>query len=355
MTDRSDGEATVGDAIAPAAADPPAELFARRRAELGLSLEDVANQLKFSARQIEALEAGDFARLPGGTFARGMIRSYARLLRIEPELIHEQLSAAGGSARVALEQAVSLRTPIPFSEGGNHINLVYAVLSVMLLAVVAFFAFQWYQEKSGAGKLAFVRPAVDATGSAPRSVPPPRASGAPALPPLHPEGATFASAGPAAIAETAPSGAEQSTANGAAPGGAPEANAAAGAATSNAKTAALANATPAASSNAAAAALAGTAPSASTSPPPTAVTSAGPGKRRILLHFDRQSWVEIKAAKGAILMSQLNPAGTERVVEGDPPFELTIGNATGVRLQYNDQTIDLRPYFHVDVARLTLN
>ena len=58
----------------PAAEDPFARL-ARRREELGLKFEDVAQQLKFAPRQIEALEAADFAHLPTGTFARGMLRS----------------------------------------------------------------------------------------------------------------------------------------------------------------------------------------------------------------------------------------------------------------------------------------
>ena len=88
-------------------------MFARRRAELGLSLEDVANQLKFSARQIEALETADFDRLPGGTFVRGMMRSYARLLKLEPEQILDQLLAASAKSNVAPESAVSLRAPIP--------------------------------------------------------------------------------------------------------------------------------------------------------------------------------------------------------------------------------------------------
>ena len=37
-----------------------------------------------------------------------------------------------------------------------------------------------------------------------------------------------------------------------------------------------------------------------------------------------------------------------------PPFDVVIGNAANVRLKYNDAPVDLRPYFKVDVARLTL-
>lgn len=271
----------------------PTVVFARRREALGLSLDDVASQLKFSARQIEALEAGDFERLPGGAFARGMMRSYARLLKLEPAEIIDQLTAAGAKPQTALEEAVSLRTPIPFSEGGKHVNLVYMLLSVVILSVVAFFAIQWYQESSGTRKLAFVRPVSTVAPE----------SGMSPVPSLAPEAATFASAGASAPAETTP---------------AVEAK-------SNAQSAGQ------------------------------VAPAMSAGKGRITLRFEGQSWVEVKGAKGAVLMSQLNPGGTEKVIEGDPPFQLTIGNAMKVHLLYNDRTVDLKPHVNVDVARLTLN
>jgi cytoskeleton protein RodZ len=72
-----------------------------------------------------------------------------------------------------------------------------------------------------------------------------------------------------------------------------------------------------------------------------------------VLRFEKESWVEIKARNGTLL-SQLNPAGSEKTVEGDPPFQLTIGNAPSVQVTYNDQPVDLKPHFKVDVARFTL-
>ena len=256
--------------------------FAGRRAELGMSLEDVANQLKFAPRQIAALEAGDFDKLPGGTFARGMLRGYARLLKLDPAPILAQFLASGGAAQAGPEQAVSLRTPIPFSESGTHVNLVYMVLTVVILAIGAFFAFEWYQEKSGPPKLTFVTPAQDS----------PAGQGA-AGDAIRPS--TFASAGPSPVPETTPRADEKKTA------------------------------------------------------------PVAPGRRRIVLVFDRESWVEIKARNDAVLLSQMNPAGSEKVIDGEPPFLVTIGNAPSVRVTYNDLPVDLRPHYKVDVARFTLN
>ncbi|MGE5791380.1 MAG: helix-turn-helix domain-containing protein [Bacteroidota bacterium] len=76
--------------------------------------------------------------------------------------------------------------------------------------------------------------------------------------------------------------------------------------------------------------------------------------KRIELVFDRESWVEIKDADGRIVFSQLNPPGSRRNVVGEAPFSIIIGNATGVKLRYNNTDVDLAPYTRTDVARLTL-
>lgn len=55
----------------------------RAREARGLSLLDVVDRLKLSPRQLDALEAGDFDRLPGATFVRGFVRNYARFLELD--------------------------------------------------------------------------------------------------------------------------------------------------------------------------------------------------------------------------------------------------------------------------------
>ena len=48
--------------------------------------------------------------------------------------------------------------------------------------------------------------------------------------------------------------------------------------------------------------------------------------------FDQPSWVEIRDRGGKILLSQLNAAGSEKEVAGDPPLSLVVGNASYVTL-----------------------
>jgi cytoskeleton protein RodZ len=71
--------------------------------------------------------------------------------------------------------------------------------------------------------------------------------------------------------------------------------------------------------------------------------------------FEQESWVEIKDRSGNTIFGQLNPAGSRRRASGEPPLSIVIGNAAGVRLNYNDEDVDLAPHTRVDVARLTLD
>ena len=55
------------------------------RERRGLSLRQIANATKISMPTLEALERNDITRLPGGIFSRGVVRSYALEVGLEPE------------------------------------------------------------------------------------------------------------------------------------------------------------------------------------------------------------------------------------------------------------------------------
>jgi Helix-turn-helix domain/RodZ C-terminal domain len=60
--------------------------FLRRERELRqISLDDVAKRTKISRRYLEAIEEERYDRLPGETFVRGFIRSYAQSVGLDPE------------------------------------------------------------------------------------------------------------------------------------------------------------------------------------------------------------------------------------------------------------------------------
>ena len=87
----------------------PGELLAARRHELRWTLEEVSQRLKLAPRQITALEANDFASLPGMASVRGFIRSYARLLELDPVPLLAMLS---NEANPAIDPII-LRRPLP--------------------------------------------------------------------------------------------------------------------------------------------------------------------------------------------------------------------------------------------------
>lgn len=274
--------------------EPGFAALTQAREAAGLSLEDVARQLKFAPRQLQALEAGELQRLPGGTFVRGMVRSYARLLHLDPEPLLAQVGAHA-APQDAERLAQRFRQPVPFSDGARRSNLAYVALSLALLAVVVVVALEWRQERASAPRMAFV-------SAAQQPAEPPRAAIA------EPPRVTVASAAPSPRVQAARVQATQG---------------------------------PAKQVQVPAAARSADEPAAA-------------GQGRIVLQFDGESWVEIHSGTGKLLVAQLHASGTERVVSGVPPFAVVIGNAQQVRISYNDKPVDLMPYVKVEVARFTL-
>lgn len=109
---------------------------ARERA--GLSVADIANRIKFAARQVEALEANDFAHLPKATFLRGFVRSYARALQIDEtglianlpgDPVQQQVVVKPQAAEVSFPTALSLQ----------RINLTWLIGSLGVALLLALF------------------------------------------------------------------------------------------------------------------------------------------------------------------------------------------------------------------------
>lgn len=264
--------------------------LAQAREAQGLALADVALQLKYLPRQLEALEQERFQSLPGATIARGMVRNYARLLKLDPEPLLERLAERLRTPDP--EQLVArFRQPVPFSDSGRRSTLLYLALSAVVLALVGAVAYEW-RHPSAALRMAAVAPKTDAPVV-------PAREPAPVIPAAveAPEPAAV----PAAM-QAEPQAVQKSSAEAAA----------------------------------------------------SQVALNAPGTQRIVLRCEQESWIEVRDGADRLLISSLNAAGTERVVEGRPPFTLVIGNAQHVRVSYNDRPVDLAPHIKVEVARLTL-
>lgn len=134
----------AGDSHATADAAPGQVLAAARKAQ-NLGVDDVARQLRLSVKQVEALEAGQFDRLPGPVFVRGFIRNYAKLLRLDPDRLVEA-AAASLPSRVE-QEATPPSHDIPFPQARRRRWPVYVFASVLIVAGLAAYEFYWGESR----------------------------------------------------------------------------------------------------------------------------------------------------------------------------------------------------------------
>lgn len=81
------------------------------REKRNLNIEDVAEQLKINVRQLRALENGDIDSLPHPAYARGFLRSYAKLLGLDPEQ-GQQLSGSVDSEVKGMQENSGNQAPL---------------------------------------------------------------------------------------------------------------------------------------------------------------------------------------------------------------------------------------------------
>jgi len=62
---------------------PVGEILRRARAHYGRSLEDIEKALRIRASQLDAIETGDFDKLPGRVYAIGFVRTYSEYLGLD--------------------------------------------------------------------------------------------------------------------------------------------------------------------------------------------------------------------------------------------------------------------------------
>jgi cytoskeleton protein RodZ len=308
---------------------PGAALLTERRSQ-GLSLGDIARQLKLSVRQVEALERDEYGGFSGSVFVRGFLRNYAKLLRLDPERL---LEAAGESiAPVRVNEPAPSQMPMASpNQEGRHRILTWGAFGVLAVVVLFLLA-------SNASK--------DQRESQPGERP--LAPAAPALRPAEPPSAAVSQPPAAAMAPAEPVSAVP----------APE-NTAAAAASPAAVTAEPSESQVASESTSSRGATedspqAGGAAAEEPVPAKPRVLVSGSGASQIRMVFEDESWVEVRDGSGDTIFSRLNAPGTERLIRGQPPFVVVVGNAHAVKLLYRGKSIDLGPHTRVDVARVTL-
>ncbi|WPP45318.1 RodZ family helix-turn-helix domain-containing protein [Pseudomonas sp. AN-1] len=335
------------EAVGASSRSNPGEILRQAREEKGWQLAEVAAQLNLTAHSLAQLEAGEFDRLPGHTFARGYVRAYAKLLGLDQaELVgifdHYTGTDATGSTVHSLGHV-----PEPLRLSRTVLRLASAVL-LLLLLVLGYF---WWQERperlADLGALGLkhieVESADGTTELHPLDEPEDQAvaealQGEPTLAPIPAEaggeGAEPAAADPAAPA--LPATPPALTATPPAPAGE--------SASATQPTAVAAQAvapTPVAGAlPAPAVAPAAEAPPAAEPAAPAPQVAAGEGL--VQLSFTADCWTQVTDANGRVLVSTVKRAGDSLQLAGKAPLELRLGNARVAQVRYNGEPVEHR-------------
>ncbi|MBA2414125.1 MAG: DUF4115 domain-containing protein [Burkholderiaceae bacterium] len=111
--------------------------LAWERQRAGLGVTDVAAELRLHPNQVRAIEQEDLTRLPELAYVRGFLRSYARVVKVDPALILDDLNAklepapaTGGASALSSEHAVTQGAERERSSG-----LMIGVALVVLIAL----------------------------------------------------------------------------------------------------------------------------------------------------------------------------------------------------------------------------
>ena len=293
MSDIVNNPGETNDAHAPTLLGP---LLQEARQKRKLTVEDVSNRLRISPRQVRALEADDYAALPEPVITRGFIRNYSRMLDIEAEPL---LVAYRASAPFQSPRAISIQSEHILILGGDKRHWrMYIVVSLLIAALVgAWLLFMDYRPQSTApvsNLLATAESTVaNEAGGTAKAVDEKKTYSEPLPIPALPAAER--------VAETAVSE-----------------------------------------------------PVASDAKAQADSTVAAKATAKLKFSFTQPAWLSVKGRDNKMIVNKNKPANSEEALEGQPPFTIIIGNATGSSLIYGDKQIDLAPHTKYNVVRLTL-
>lgn len=296
-----------------------------------LSLEDVSARLKVAAPKLAAIEAGNVSSLPDVTFAKGVMRAYARTLHIDIDPLLGRYHAQAQATPVAeitrrheesLNQTFSDRSRFgtggSTGTGGRWIWLFFVIAVIVVGGWFGYDHFKaWLDARSqhAAEAPPAVEEAAQGDGTVTANLPPvmsgndqPAPSEAPSVP-------------------SAPSAS-------AAPGGMPLAT---GGALSPVEAPATA-----------------TAPVA-VAPAPAATTAAVAQSGDLELKFSGDTWYEVRDRNGKVILGGTAKAGDVVAGGGVAPYKVVIGNVKGVEsIRRNGEPVDFKSADRNNIARLTL-
>ena len=336
--ERAEGQAASTGHVGGGATDSEREAVAREigallaqgRQSQRLSIEDVSARLKVAAPKLAAVEAGHLDALPDVTFAKGVMRAYARILHVDvdallvrfqprPVQVTEMARQREGGINQTFDDRRRFGTRSGAGAGGRWVWLALVAAGV---AAGGWFGLdhmkQWLESRNSAAQATHVeaqeQPAQTSDSGTVTAALPPVMAGAdsPAPSEALPASAPGASASDAAVPVP-------------------------GAAAAPAAAVATATAAPAAATVTAAPA------------------AAGSTQGELQIKFASDTWYEIRDRNGKVVLGGTAKGGQEVSGGGAAPYKVIIGNVKGVEsMSRNGTPVDLKAANRNNVARLTL-
>ena len=123
------------------------------REERGIGLREICEQTRISVHYLEAIEANDYKRLPGGVFNRSFIKAYAKCVG------YDEREAVEGYTRYLREHGESsddinttpLHSKVYTDTPATRSPVLTVVLAILILAILtgaALAALHWFQRRA---------------------------------------------------------------------------------------------------------------------------------------------------------------------------------------------------------------
>lgn len=288
-------------------------VFRAAREGAGMTQDHVADTLHLDVAVVSAIEDGRFADLPMRPYARGYVRNYARILGLDADELAQRFDAADAGRPEPSVVVPRLRVTPKSELALRPLALGYAAIVAALL--IALGAVLWTAWRVQDWQFPFL--ADDATAVSDAAVQP--ATESPTGPP---DVSPWPSVGDGGADDVAVE--ERAT-------------------------------------------VAASADGASFSPVPAAVadeplvpvvdgaTVVNGAIGELTVFFEGESWVSVDDATGRQLFGDLGRNGREVTVAGRVPLSVLVGNAPGVRVEFDGESVDLEPFTSdTNVARFEL-
>lgn len=278
------------------------------REQKNFSVQEIASRLNLEARIIEAIEKNEFEKLSAATYARGYLRSYAKILGADPDTI---LSSYNDSAPEPPEIIPEVRHSTQTNSSDKPVKaFTYLITLTLVILLVA-----WWQSNfivDNMNNLLVKQDAVDETKGV-------YALSYPIQVVEHPTSPFYRDV-EALDVSSAEIAADPETENDL-------------------------NESPTTVED----------ENAAEDSYPINVSSDNVGPDALVLRLSNDSWIEVFDALDNKVYVNLAREGQILSLRGSAPFDLVIGAAAGVSVEFNGEEFDIAPFTNAGIARFILD